>query len=89
MVAQPAKALEPVARAPLQFPVSAVRQGVTQGKVKARATIDAAGNVQAVEILSAYPQRLFDRALVDSLSQWKFPPGADGRRYEVEVEFNR
>ncbi|MBL8517490.1 MAG: TonB family protein [Betaproteobacteria bacterium] len=81
--------LQPITREPLQFPIAAVRQGVTQGRVKARATIDAAGNVMSVEILNAYPQRLFDRAVMESLSRWKFPPGANQRRYDVDVEFKR
>lgn len=83
------QALEPVSRAPLQFPIAAVRQGISTGRVKARATIDAGGNVIAVEIVNAYPQRLFDRAVTESVSLWKFPPGADRRSYEVDVEFNR
>lgn len=83
------QALEPISRAAPQFPIAAVRQGISSGRVKARATIDAGGNVIAVEILNAYPQRLFDRAVTESVSQWKFPPGADRRSYEVEVEFKR
>jgi outer membrane biosynthesis protein TonB len=39
--------------------------------------------------VAAYPQRLFDRAVVESVRQWKFPPGADRRSYEVDVEFKR
>ncbi len=84
-----ARALEPISRTPPEFPVAAVRQGVSEGRVKARATIDAAGTVMSVDILSAYPQRLFDRAVVDSVSKWKFPPGTDRRSYEVDVEFKR
>lgn len=88
--AQPAsRPLEPISRAPVDFPITAVRQGVSEGRVKARATIDAAGNVLAVEIVNAYPQRLFDRAVVESVSRWKFPPGAERRSYEVDVEFKR
>lgn len=82
-------ALQPIFRAPFQFPIAAARQGVSEGRVKARATIGANGNVLAVEILSAYPQRLFDRAVTDSMRSWRFPPGADRRSYEVEVEFKR
>lgn len=81
--------LEPISRAPVGFPIAAVRQGITEGRVKARATINAAGSVVAVEIVNAYPPRLFDRAVMESVSLWKFPPGADRRSYEVDVEFKR
>jgi TonB family protein len=86
---QAAKTLEPISRAPFEFPLAAARQGISEGRVKARATIGPGGNVLAVEIVSAYPQRLFDRAVMESITRWKFPPGADRRSYEVEVEFKR
>lgn len=84
-----ATTLEPISRTAPEFPIAAVRQGVSEGRVKARARIDAAGNVTSVDILNAYPQRLFDRAVMESVSRWKFPPGADRRTYEVDVEFKR
>ena len=61
--------------------------GAQQGRVKARMTLDASGEVTRVEILDSNPRRVFDRAVVRSLSQWKYAPGADARSVEVEVEF--
>ena len=70
-----------------EFPKEAMRKGVESATVQARLTINAAGNVTAVTIVQARPLRLFDAAVKESLSRWKFNPGADGRSYEAEVSF--
>ena len=51
--------------------------------------LDGAGTVTRVEILSANPRRVFDRAVIAALSQWRFNEGAAGRTVESEVEFKR
>jgi TonB family protein len=71
------------------FPREAVRQGVESGSVRARATINAAGDVTAVTIVSARPPRIFDREVQQTLQRWKFNPGAEGRSYETEIAFQR
>lgn len=78
-----------VSRADLEFPREAVQAGADEGRVKARLTIDQGGEVTRVEILEATPRRVFDRAVVKSLSQWRFNAGNDGRHYEIEVDFKR
>lgn len=78
-----------VAREQPEFPREAVRQGVESGTVRARMTINAAGDVTNVAIVQAKPLRVFDRAVIASLSRWKFNPGADGRNYDTEVAFQR
>jgi hypothetical protein len=35
------------------------------------------------------PARLFDRAVVKTLSQWKFSNGGDGRTVEIDLDFRR
>jgi protein TonB len=52
-------------------------------------TIDAAGEVSRVEIIEANPRRVFDRAVVKTLSQWKFSPGSADRSMEIDVNFHR
>ena len=37
----------------------------------------------------ANPRRLFDRAVVKTLSQWHFNNGTDGRMVEIDVDFRR
>ncbi len=81
--------LTPVSRVDPEFPREAVSAGADSGKVKARMTIDASGEVTRVEIIEANPRRLFDRAVVKTLSQWKFAPGPDGRSMEIDVNFRR
>ena len=81
--------LTPVSRVDPEFPREAISAGADTGKVKARMTIDATGEVTRVEIIEANPRRLFDRAVVKTLSQWKFAPGSDGRSMEIDVNFRR
>jgi protein TonB len=72
-----------------EFPREADRAGVNDGKVKARMTIDASGEVTRVEVLEATPRRIFDREVVRALSQWRFAKGGDARAMEVDLEFRR
>jgi protein TonB len=72
-----------------EFPAEALRAGADRGTVRARMTLDGAGNVTRVEIVEASPRRVFDRAVVRALSQWKFTEGASGRTVEGEVDFRR
>jgi protein TonB len=78
-----------VTRVEPEFPREAMQAGADRGKVKARMTLDPAGEVTRVEIIEATPRRLFDRAVVKTLSQWKFNSGADGRLVEIDVDFHR
>jgi protein TonB len=72
-----------------EFPREAIQAGAEKGRVKARMTLDGTGEVTRVEILDAVPRRLFDRAVVKTLSQWKFSGGSDGRVVEIDVDFHR
>jgi len=90
LVAPPALAdAQLVTRVEPEFPREASQAGVDKGKVKARMTLDARGEVVRVEILEAAPRRIFDRAVTRTLSQWKFNTGTDGRQAEVEIDFTR
>jgi protein TonB len=71
------------------FPREAVQAGIDRGVVRARMTLDNAGNVTRVDVLDASPRRIFDRAVTRALSQWRFSDGASGRTVETEVEFKR
>ena len=72
-----------------EFPREAVQAGADKGLVKARMTVDASGEVVRVEILDAQPRRVFDRAVVKTLSQWRFNSGTAGRTVEIDVNFTR
>ena len=78
-----------VTRVEPEFPREAVQAGADKGMVKARMTLDGSGEVTRVEVLEANPRRVFDRAVVKTLSQWKFNPGNSGRSVEIDIEFKR
>ena len=78
-----------VARVEPEFPPEAVRAGVTNGTVKARLTLDGTGHVTQVDIVEAVPRRLFDRAVLRALSQWRFSEGDAGRTVDSEISFRR
>lgn len=78
-----------VSRVEPEFPHEATAIGAEQGRVHARVTIEASGDVEHVEILNASPRRVFDRAVIRALAQWRFNPGAQGRSYEVDIDFKR
>ena len=69
------------------FPREAQLASVDKGHVKARLTLDATGEVNRVDIVESNPRRVFDRAVVRSLSQWRYEAGSAGRTVEVELEF--
>ena len=79
--------LRPVSRVEPEFPREAQIASVDKGKVRARLTLDASGEVTRVDIVEANPRRVFDRAVTRSLSQWRYEKGADGRTVEVDLDF--
>ncbi|MBL8523706.1 MAG: TonB family protein [Betaproteobacteria bacterium] len=86
----PDTTLEVISRSAPTFPKEAVRQGITSGTVRARATVDARGNVVGeVVILEARPLQAFGREARESMKTWKFNPGAPNRVYEVEISFKQ
>ena len=78
-----------VSRVDPDFPREAVQAGADSGLVRARMTLDSAGGVTRVEIVEANPRRVFDRAVVRALSQWRYSDGAAGRTVDMEVAFKR
>lgn len=76
-----------VSREQPDFPRDAMRAGIESGSVRARMTINAAGEVTDVAILQAQPPRVFDRSVRTALGRWKFNAGADGRTFDTEVGF--
>ena len=80
--------LRPVSKVDPEFPREAQLASVEKGRVKARLTLDATGEVTRVDIVEANPRRVFDRAVTRSLSQWRYESGAAGRTVEVELDFN-
>jgi len=82
-----AGSLVPVSKVVPDFPREAQLASVDKGHVKARLTLDAKGEVTRVDIVDANPRRVFDRAVVRSLSQWRYEPGIPDRSVEVDLDF--
>lgn len=78
-----------VTRIEPEYPREALQAGADKGVVRARLTLDGAGEVIRVEILESNPRRIFDRAVVKTLSQWRYSAGKDGRNVEIDIEFRR
>jgi periplasmic protein TonB len=68
------------------YPREAIKAQVAKGRVVARLQIDEKGNVTEVNIISAEPPRVFDKAVRNALEGWKFK--AEGEKYVGEVEIN-
>ena len=56
---------------PPMYPMNALMKG-TEGWVKVKITVDAFGQGSAVEVLDAYPPRVFDDAAIRTVQKWKF-----------------
>jgi len=57
--------------------------------VRARLDIDSEGNVTRVLVVEARPERVFDRAVTETLARWRFARGAPNRQFDTEIEFRR
>ncbi|MGE5338540.1 MAG: energy transducer TonB [Gemmatimonadota bacterium] len=87
-LAQQAAGRAPVQRTPPIFPRDAIRQGLTEGSVRARLHIAADGSVQSVETSVTDPRfKVFERPARAALMTWTFVPGAPGRAYDTLVYF--
>lgn len=72
---------------PPEFPAEAVRKNISSGEVKAKLTIAADGKVTNVEIVDANPKRVFDKATVAALMEWRFDTGGKEEIYEIKLVF--
>jgi len=85
--ALPPIALRPISRPQPQFPRQALNEGVTRGSVVARVTVATDGRVSAVTIVSSNPPKLFDRAVQNTLAEWRFEPIPRPTTAQVELAF--
>lgn len=70
------------------FPIEAMRARIDSGTVKARMSVDKKGNVQKVDVISARPSSVFNRAVVAALSKWRFQPASTRFTVDTEVDFH-
>jgi|GEM_PF-1676806 len=69
------------------FPREASQRGIQRGDVRARATINAVGDVTDVAIISANPVGIFNREVISAMQRWKFNAGANNRSFETDIAF--
>ncbi|MGZ5033465.1 MAG: TonB family protein [Usitatibacter sp.] len=72
-----------------EFLREAIQAGADKGRMRARMTLDGAGEVTHVTILQAAPRRPFDCAVMKTLSQWRFNNGSGGRMVEIDFDLHR
>ncbi len=74
-------------KVPPEYPAEAVRKNISSGSVRAKLTIAADGKVTNVEIVDANPKRVFDKATVAALMEWRFDTGGKDETYEIKLVF--
>lgn len=73
-----------------RFPVQAVREGIEQGSVTIKFTIETDGSVSNPTVTDAKPRRgIFDDAALRAVARWKFKPLPAPRDTVVTVDFNQ
>ena len=87
-LAQQAAGRAPVQRTPPIYPRAAIRQGLTEGSVRARLFIAADGSVERVETSVTDPRyAVFERPARAALMTWVFVRGAAGRVHDTVINF--
>jgi protein TonB len=67
----------PIVRVPPQYPPAAVERG-TEGWVRVRFSVTAAGSVRDVVVVDSEPRAVFDQAAVAAVARWRYNPRIDG-----------
>ena len=69
------------------FPLEALRDGISEGRVIADIRVAADGRVTDIAVLSAVPNRSFGRAAQQALREWRYEPGNGESTVRVELVF--
>jgi len=73
-----------------KFPTQAVREGIEQGSVTVKFTVQTDGSVTNPTVTDAKPRRgVFDDAALRAVARWKFKPLAAPKDTVVTVDFNQ
>jgi protein TonB len=72
-----------------KFPTQAIREGISQGSVTVKFTVETDGSVSNPTVTDAKPRRgIFDDAALRAVAKWKFKPLPASRDTSVTVDFN-
>lgn len=75
----------PLVRVAAEYPINALAKGI-EGYVILRFTVTETGTVEDPEVLRAEPARIFDRAAMRAVRNWKYQPRMeDGRAVRDQV----
>lgn len=78
-----------VERVEPRFPTQAVREGIDQGSVTIKFTVETDGSVSNPTVTDAKPRRgIFDDAALRAVAKWKFKPLPAPRDTSVTVDFS-
>ena len=66
--------LTPLVRIPPVYPLLAKRRGI-EGWVKIKFMVNKNGHVENISILDSDPEKIFDSAVLQCVSSWRFKPG--------------
>lgn len=75
-------------KVPPEYPAAATKKGVTSGSVKAQLQIGPDGKVTDVTIVEASPPKLFDKAVIEALMEWRFEGNGEKQTHELKLVFN-
>lgn len=80
--------LQPTSRVNPSYPMRARRRGL-EGYVEVSFIIRPDGSVDtdSLRVIDADPANVFDRAVEEAISQWRFPPADDVRRATQRIQF--
>ncbi|WP_353982042.1 energy transducer TonB [Salinicola endophyticus] len=80
--------LQPTSRVNPTYPARAQRRGL-EGYVEVSFVIQPDGRVDggSLRVIDAEPANVFDRAVEEAISRWRFPPADDVRRATQRIEF--
>ena len=79
--------VQPLTRVEPEYPQRAYVRGI-EGYVRLEFSITTTGTVTEIVVVEASPPGLFDRAAIQALEQWRFPPPADGEAQRSTVMLN-
>ena len=63
----------PMVRVPPQYPERAMQRGI-EGRVLIEFTISRSGSVKDAKVIAYEPSRIFNKAALKAVSQWKYNP---------------
>ncbi len=75
-------------KVPPEFPAAAVKKGIKTGSVKAQINIAPDGKVTEVNIVESTPPKVFDKAVIEALMEWRFEGSGEKQSHELKLVFN-